>query len=65
MKATIFPTAAGKLKDIRHMDALWCKLDNRRVRFAGLTADGMVKVADECGKVLPDLRHKDQLLATG
>ncbi len=56
-------TRDGQPKTVRMHDPVFCTLENRRVRFAGLEADGMVNVAEDSGKRLPDLRHASQVLA--
>lgn len=65
MPKLTLPTVSGKPVRVGWCDPLWCRIERRRVRFLGVTADGMLLVGEEDGKPLPDLRHRDQVWAVG
>jgi hypothetical protein len=46
---------------MRYMDPVWDTLDGGRARYVRTLPDGMVELADNDGKVLPDYRHATQV----
>ena len=42
-------------------DPIWDRLDGKRVRYLRTMPDGMVVLADNDGRELPDYRHPSQV----
>lgn len=54
----------GEPKNVVYGDPLFCRLENKRVRFARLVDDQTVEVmSDEDCRVLPDWRHISHVVA--
>ena len=53
----------GQTKMVRHHDPVFDLIENKRARLSHVEPDGMIELADNDGRVLPDLRHPEQVLA--
>ena len=60
---TILHTCTGVPRLVRRLDPVHDCLEHRRARFLAVESDGMIRLADNDGNELPDLRHPQQIYA--
>lgn len=63
LRTTItLPNSDGMSRLVRYLDPVYDMLDRTRARFIQVLPDGMLELADNDGRVLPDLRHASQVI---
>lgn len=62
-RTTVLMSRGGRVKAVRQHDPVWDLLEGKRARFSRMEFDGMVELTDNDGKILPDLRQPEQVLA--
>jgi hypothetical protein len=63
MVVAILKRLCGEVKAVRALDPVVCLPTKERVRVLRREPDGLIAVADNAGRELPDLWHHTQLRA--